>query len=126
MGEVDRRRWGESEAGELTVSPNRRATLSLKGMVMRTSAAEGEEVSAVGVGGNPRNEAQIPRGPKGEKEGEGGCSQGVSPFGRTTVRSGRPMRGATKKGVGERPVLVVVFGSSQGTSSSRSSRRSSI
>lgn len=34
VGEVDGRRWGESEAGELTVSPNRRAILSLKGMVM--------------------------------------------------------------------------------------------
>lgn len=32
---VERGRWGESEAGELTVSPNRRATLSLKGMVIR-------------------------------------------------------------------------------------------
>ena len=32
---VERERWGESEAGELTVSPNRRATLSLKGMVRR-------------------------------------------------------------------------------------------
>lgn len=38
-GKLGRGRWGESEAEELTVSPNRRATLSLKGMVMRASAA---------------------------------------------------------------------------------------
>lgn len=43
VGGVERVRWGESEAGELTVSPNRRATLSLKGMVVRALAFGGEE-----------------------------------------------------------------------------------
>lgn len=76
VGEVERERWGESEAGELTVSPNRRATLSLKGMAMRTSAFEDEVVGVGGVSGNPRDKARLPRLPRGENEGEGAFAKG--------------------------------------------------
>lgn len=79
-GEVKSGRWGESEAGELTVSPNRRATLSLNGMVVGTFAVEGEEVGVGGVDGYSRDEAQFPRGPRGEKEGEGADLKGCLPW----------------------------------------------
>lgn len=72
VGGVERGSWGESEAGELTVSPNRRATLSLKGMVLRTSAAEGREMDAGGEGGYSRDEARLPRGPRVEEGGRRG------------------------------------------------------
>jgi hypothetical protein len=82
VGEVDDGKiWGESEAGELTVSPHRRAILSLKGMVMRTSATEGNGVgSGGGLGGSRGDEARLPRGPRVEKEGEGVLLKGYLPL----------------------------------------------
>lgn len=109
VGEVERTRWGESEAGALTVSPNRRATLSLKGMVMRTFAAEGGEMGAGRKGGCSRDEARLPRGPRGEKEGEGGDLKGCLPWdggGSEDKAEGRG--GELPRGAGERLLLVVV------------------
>lgn len=107
--EVERTRWGESEAGALTVSPNRRATLSLKGMVMRAFAAEGGEMGALEEGGYSLDDARLPRGPRGEKEGEGGDFKGCLPRdggGSEDKAEGRG--GKLPRGAGERLLLVVV------------------
>lgn len=109
MGEVERTRWGESEAGALTVSPNRRATLSLKGMVMRTFAAEGGEMGAGGEGGYSRDEARLPRGPRGENEGEGVDLKGCLPWdGGGSEDKAEDRGGKLPRGAGERLLLVVL------------------
>lgn len=106
-GGVERGRWGESEAGELTVSPNRRATLSLKGMVMRAFAAEGGEKGAGGEGGYSRDEARLPRVPRGEKEGEEVDLKGCLLWdGGGSGAEGRG--GELPKGAGERLLSVAV------------------
>lgn len=74
---------------------------------MRASAAGGEETGASGVGWYPRDEARLPRGPRGGGEGEGVVLKGSLPWdGGGTGAEGRG--GEPLKGVGGMLLLVLV------------------
>lgn len=76
---------------------------------MRAVATEGGEMGAAGKGGYSRDEARLPRGPRGEKEGEGVVLKGCLPWdGGGSEDKAEDRGGEPPKGVGGRLLLVLV------------------